>query len=142
MSAGVTVDEGADDSLPLGLSWSNQCEHTSVPVGGNPGKDPPPLTFNIKGGEYLSFRPPRGSVTMTFGEKIRSLRRDKKLSQRDLAGRVGLNFTYLSKIENGKLDFAGYPSEGTIVKVAEALGADQDELLLMRGRSRSRSGSG
>ena len=68
---------------------------------------------------------------MTFGEKIRSLRRDNKLSQRDLAGRVGLNFTYLSKIENGKLVFAGYPSEETILKLAEALGADQDELLLM-----------
>lgn len=68
---------------------------------------------------------------MTFGEKIRSLRRERKLSQRDLAERVGLNFTYLSKIENGKLDFAGYPSEETILKLAEALGADQDELLLM-----------
>ena len=68
---------------------------------------------------------------MTFGEKLRSLRRDKKLSQRDLAERVGLNFTYLSKIENGKLDFAGYPSEETILKLAEALGADPDELLLM-----------
>src|SRR4051812_28765182 len=72
-----------------------------------------------------------GPVTMTFGEKIRSLRRDNKLSQRDLAGRVGLNFTYLSKIENGKLDFAGYPSEETILKLAEALGADPDELLLL-----------
>ncbi len=72
-----------------------------------------------------------GLATMTFGEKIRSLRRDKQLSQRDLAGRVGLNFTYLSKIENGKLDFAGYPSEECILRLAEALGADPDELLLM-----------
>ena len=54
---------------------------------------------------------------MTFGEKIRSLRRDHKLSQRGLAERVGLNFTYLSKIENGRLDFAGYPSEETILKL-------------------------
>lgn len=68
---------------------------------------------------------------MTFGEKLRSLRREKKLSQRDLAERVGLNFTYLSKIENGKLDFAGFPSEGTILKLAEALAADPDELLLL-----------
>lgn len=71
---------------------------------------------------------------MTFGEKIRSLRRDNKLSQRDLAGRVGLNFTYLSKIENGRLDFAGFPSEATILKLAEALHADPDELLLMAGK--------
>ncbi|WP_337173496.1 helix-turn-helix transcriptional regulator [Paludisphaera sp.] len=48
-----------------------------------------------------------------------------------LGERVGLNFTYLSKIENGKLDFAGYPSEGTILKLAEALGEDPDELLLL-----------
>jgi transcriptional regulator with XRE-family HTH domain len=68
---------------------------------------------------------------MSFGEKLRSLRREKKLSQRGLAELVGLNFTYLSKIENSKLDFAGYPSEGTILKLAEALGADPDELLLL-----------
>jgi transcriptional regulator with XRE-family HTH domain len=67
---------------------------------------------------------------MTFGELLRSLRRAKKLSQRALAERVGLNFTYLSKIENGRLDFAGYPSEETILKLAEALGADADALLL------------
>src|SRR4051794_7641666 len=70
-------------------------------------------------------------ATMTFGQRIRTLRRAKTLSQRDLAERVGLNFTYLSKIENGKLDFAGYPSEETILKLAEALEADPDELLLM-----------
>jgi len=48
-----------------------------------------------------------------------------------LGERVGLNFTYRSKIENGRLDFAGYPSEGTILMLAEVLGADPDELLLL-----------
>ncbi len=68
---------------------------------------------------------------MTFGERIRELRKANDLSQRDLADKVGINFTYLSKIENGKLDFAQFPSEETIRNLAQALGADEDELLLL-----------
>lgn len=68
---------------------------------------------------------------MTFGERVRDLRKAKNLSQRELAERIGVNFTYLSKIENGKLDFASFPSEDTIRKLAQALDADEDELLLM-----------
>lgn len=48
-----------------------------------------------------------------------------------LGERVGLDFPYRSKIENGGLDFAGYPGEGTILRLAEALGADPDELPLL-----------
>jgi transcriptional regulator with XRE-family HTH domain len=68
---------------------------------------------------------------MTFGERVRDLRKAKNLSQRELAEVIGVNFTYLSKIENGKLDFASFPSEDTIRKLAKALDADEDELLLM-----------
>jgi transcriptional regulator with XRE-family HTH domain len=68
---------------------------------------------------------------MTFGERVRDLRKAKNFSQRELADIIGVNFTYLSKIENGKLDFASFPSEDTIRKLAEALEADVDELLLM-----------
>lgn len=68
---------------------------------------------------------------MTFGERVRDLRKAKNLSQRELADIIGVNFTYLSKIENGKLDFASFPSEDTIRKLADALDADVDELLLM-----------
>ncbi len=68
---------------------------------------------------------------MTFGERVRDLRKAKNLSQRELAEIIGVNFTYLSKIENGKLDFASFPSEDTIRKLAKALDADEDELLLM-----------
>lgn len=68
---------------------------------------------------------------MTFGETIRAIRKANGLSQRDLAGRVGPNFSYLSKIENGKLEFTGFPSEATIHKLAEALDADEDELLIL-----------
>ena len=68
---------------------------------------------------------------MTFGERLRELRKAKNLSQRALAEKVGINFTYLSKVESEKLDFAQYPSEDLIRKLAKALGADEDELLLL-----------
>ncbi len=68
---------------------------------------------------------------MTFGDKIRELRKAKNLSQRDLAARVKVNFTYISKIENERLDFGDYPSDDLIRKLAKALGADADELLIL-----------
>ena|SRR5579872_4314435 len=68
---------------------------------------------------------------MRFGEKIRELRLAKNLSQRDLAAKVKVNFTYISKIENEKLDFSDYPSEDLIRKLGKALGADVDELLVL-----------
>ena len=68
---------------------------------------------------------------MTFGERIRQLRKAKGLTLRVLAGRVGVNFTYLSKIENGKLDFGDYPGEGLIRRLSKALDASVDDLLLL-----------
>lgn len=68
---------------------------------------------------------------MTFGQKIRALRKAKHLGQRSLAERVGVSFTYVSKIENGRLEFGDVPSEELIVKLAQALDADPDELLLL-----------
>lgn len=68
---------------------------------------------------------------MTFGQKIRQLRKARTLSQRDLAERVRVSFTYISKIENGHLDFGDYPSEELILRIAKALEADTDELLLL-----------
>lgn len=68
---------------------------------------------------------------MIFGERIRELRKTKNLSQRGLAEKVGVSFTYISKIENEKLDFGDYPSEELIRKLAKSLSADADELLLL-----------
>lgn len=68
---------------------------------------------------------------MKFGERLRALRQTKNLSQRDLAVQVGVNFTYISKIENEKLDFAQFPGEELIRKLAKALEADEDELLIL-----------
>ena len=68
---------------------------------------------------------------MRFGDRIRELRKAKALGQRALAEKVGVSFTYVSKIENEKLDFGDYPSEELIGKLAKALDADKDELLLL-----------
>ncbi len=44
---------------------------------------------------------------------------------------MGVSFTYISKVENEKLDFGDYPSEELIRKLAEALETGVDELLIL-----------
>jgi transcriptional regulator with XRE-family HTH domain len=73
-------------------------------------------------------------MPQTFGQRIKELRKAKGLGQRAVAAQVGINFTYLSKIENDKVDFAAFPSEDTIRKLARVLDADVDELLLMAAK--------
>ena len=68
---------------------------------------------------------------MRFGKRVRELRTAQGLSQRALGERVGVSFTYISKVENGKLDFGDYPSEDLICRLAAALDADEEELLLL-----------
>lgn len=68
---------------------------------------------------------------MTLGERIRELRHTKQLTLRDLAALVGVGFTYLSKIENHKLEDGHGPSESLIHKLAVQLDGDEEELLLL-----------
>ena len=68
---------------------------------------------------------------MKFGEKIRELRKSQNLTQKELGDLVGVTFAYISKVENERLDFADYPSEDLILKLATALSADEDDLLLL-----------
>jgi transcriptional regulator with XRE-family HTH domain len=68
---------------------------------------------------------------MRFGERLQQLRKAKGYTLRDLAARVGVDHTYISKAENSKLAFADYPGEALILKMAKALDADADELLLL-----------
>jgi len=68
---------------------------------------------------------------MSFGRRLRSMRKSKGLSQKQLADLVSVNFTYLSKIENERLDFAQYPSEDLIRRLASALEADVNEFLVL-----------
>jgi transcriptional regulator with XRE-family HTH domain len=68
---------------------------------------------------------------MKFGQRVRALRQERGLSQRALASLIGINFTYVSKIENERLDFGEYPSEDLIYRIAAALEVDGDELLIL-----------
>jgi len=71
------------------------------------------------------------SEARSFGARLRELRIKARLTQRELAQQIGVDFSYLSKIENGALP---PPSEKVILRLAEVLKADKDELLLLAGR--------
>ncbi len=66
----------------------------------------------------------------SFGAQLRELRKSASLTLRELAEKVNVNFTYLSKIESGTLP---PPSEKVIRHLAEALNFDKDELLALAG---------
>lgn len=67
-----------------------------------------------------------------FGDLIRQARKDKGYSQRQLARQIGLDFTYLSKLENDRADYA--PKEDVIRAIARNLNLDQEELIFLAGR--------
>jgi transcriptional regulator with XRE-family HTH domain len=56
---------------------------------------------------------------MTFGQRVRELRRQRGWTLRQLGEKVRLDFTYLSKIENDRLEHT--PSIRTIQDLARAL---------------------
>ena len=69
-----------------------------------------------------------------IGRRIRDIRRSRNLTQRELADRVRIHFTYLSRIENDRLDADQTPREDTLQKIADALDADAEQLLLLARR--------
>jgi len=78
----------------------------------------------------------------TFGEQVRELRKTKGFTLRELGTKVGVGFTYLSRVENGRLNYGDYPSEELIHWLAGTVDADEDELLILAekipGRIRQR----
>ena len=76
---------------------------------------------------------------MDFAERLRSLRREARFSQRELAEKIGVDFTYLSKIENRRVE---PPSEAVLkrisVELAGKLGMNEtelaDELITLAGK--------
>jgi len=66
------------------------------------------------------------NMETTFGEMLRALRRQAGLSQRELAQRANLDFSYISKVENGRLP---PPAADTIVLLCSILGVSADDLL-------------
>ena len=69
-----------------------------------------------------------GDAIRRAGQRTAEGEKPKPAGARRSGGGVD---TYISKIENEKLDFAQFPGEELIHKLAKALEADEDELLLL-----------
>lgn len=65
------------------------------------------------------------------GTKLRELRKQAGIAQRGLTDRIGINYSYLSKIESQVLP---PPSQQVIIRLAEVLDTDRDELLILAGK--------
>ena len=63
--------------------------------------------------------------SMTVGEKIKQLRKDKGLQQKTVATDVGLDQSNYNKVENGRRE----PSVEVLQKLSVILGVTVDELL-------------
>src|SRR2546429_5442345 len=66
-----------------------------------------------------------------FGALVRREREAKEIGLREMAKKIGISPTYLSKIERGEFD---PPAEDKVRKIAEIIGCDADELLARAGR--------
>lgn len=81
----------------------------------------------------MSARRPQSQAQRAhaFGERVRSLRRERKLKQREVAEQIPMSAGNLSRIETG--DY-GPPSDEVIQRLAVVLDADEVELLRVAGR--------
>src|SRR5690349_13278302 len=70
-------------------------------------------------------------MELTFGDFLREKRRAAGISQRRLAELAGLDFSYISKLENNRLPS---PAAETVVKLAELLACPAEELLSAAGK--------
>lgn len=65
------------------------------------------------------------TIYSRFGNKVRELRKKRKISQQELAEKSHMDFTSISEIESGLRN----PYLKTIYKIAHALGIKLSELL-------------
>lgn len=68
----------------------------------------------------------------TLGRVLRLRRKELGYSQRDVAAKTGLNYTYISKIENDRTEYP--PSEEVLRAIAQCLEMDAENLLRIAGR--------
>ena len=64
------------------------------------------------------------SIVITFGERVRELRKEKGLSQEELADKADVHRTYVGMIERGEKNITIV----NIQKIAKALGVGIREL--------------
>jgi transcriptional regulator with XRE-family HTH domain len=69
--------------------------------------------------------PPSAEAGLQVAAQVRDIRKARHLSQRQLAGRMQVPRTYISKIENGK----AIPTLGSLERLAAALGVDISQLV-------------
>ena len=62
---------------------------------------------------------------MTTGEYIKTRRKQKKITQEELANRIGTGHSVISKYENGQID----PSIEVLCRIADALDISQELFL-------------
>ena len=67
----------------------------------------------------------------SFGAPLRRYRRAADMSQRELAERIGIDFSYLSKLENDRIS---PPAADTIVAICRVLKVDPEVLLALTGK--------
>ena len=78
---------------------------------------------------YIGHMTHFGSTIRSVRERLR--RNDRSYSLRQVAGRIGIEPAYLSKIERGEV---APPSEATTLRLAEELDLDPDVLLALAGK--------
>lgn len=64
-----------------------------------------------------------------FGSRIQNLRKNKKLTLRELAERSNLSFSFIASLEKGRYN----PSRESIHSLAKSLDVEVDELLILSG---------
>lgn len=75
---------------------------------------------------------------MSFGEKLKALRTAKKMSQKELAERIGIAKSVISFYESGDR----FPSYDVLIKIARIFNVTTDYLLLDGERERTVNVSG
>lgn len=67
----------------------------------------------------------REDFTERLSERLREMRKNKKMTQQEVAEKAGLHLTYVGHLEAGKY----HPTMFVVWKVAKALGVGLDELI-------------
>ncbi len=83
-----------------------------------------------KAGLTILSTPDILACRMEFGDILRSLRTGVGLGIKKLAPELGVNYTYLSKLENRGVR----PSEDFVRRVARYFAYDEEQLLMAAGR--------
>ncbi len=66
----------------------------------------------------------------SFGTLLKSLRKKRDLSIKNLSKHLNVNYTYISKMENGR----SLPSKDILSKIADIFNYDKEELFIRAGK--------